>query len=141
MFAPSSASWLPDLTTMASETETSRLVKPNRARSPYWEHFGFEVDEKGQKLNPKKVMCNICWQNVNYCQNTTNLRQHLESKHSEVLPGPSRAQHESESGSIVPVTVQLPSDSQRSTDITKAISTFIAKDMRPVAIVEGKGMS
>lgn len=127
---------------MASEAPRPRLAKPNRARSPYWEHFGFEVDEKGQKLDPKTVICNICWNSVHYCQNTTNLRQHLESKHSEVLPGPSMVRHESGSGSaIVPVQEKLPSDSQRCTEITKAISTFIAKDMRPVATVEGKGMS
>ena len=123
---------------MSTESqETTKLIKPARARSPYWEHFGFKVNEKGERLNTKAVFCQLCDKDVNYSQNTTNLRQHLESHHPEVLASSSKA-HGVET-QPVSTTKKLPTGCPQSTEVTKAIAVFIAKDMRPAAVVEGKG--
>ena len=59
---------------MAEECEPpKRLVKPEHARSPYWDHFGFEVNEKGEKVKPVAAICKLCAKEVACSGNTTNL--------------------------------------------------------------------
>ena len=126
---------------MASRSP-SRLQKPKHAGSQYWEHFGFEVDDNGERVNPSVVICKVCRKDVAYSSNTTNLRQHLESSHRELLP--STSAHE---GSVKQVTLKetlsstkkLASNSARAVVLTKSLAEFIAKDMRPIATIEGAG--
>lgn len=117
--------------------ETTKLIKPARARSPYWEHFGFKVNETGKRLNTKAVFCQLCDKDVNYSQNTTKLWQHLESHHPEVLASWSKA-HGVET-KPVSTTKKLPTGCSQSTEVTRAIVVFNVKDMRPAAVVEAKG--
>ena len=91
--------------------------------------------EKGERLNTKAVFCQLCEKDVNYSQNTTNLRQHLESHHPEVLASSSKA-HGVETRSVSSSTKKLPTGCPRSTEITQAIAGFVAKDMRPAAVVD-----
>ena len=35
--------------------KTLRLQKPKGATSAVWDHFGFEIDEKGQRVDEKAV--------------------------------------------------------------------------------------
>ena len=65
------------------------IVTPNGAKKPYWEHFGFLTYDDGKKANDKAVRCNLCKRDIGFSGNTSNLRQHLEKWHREVLPGSS----------------------------------------------------
>lgn len=118
-----------------------RVIKPTHARSPYWEYFGFEVDDKGEKLNRSVVVCKLCQKNVAYSNNTTNLRQHLESAHREVLPGPSSGPKGKQATlqQALSGTKMLAKDSSRAHAITQSLAEFIVRDMRPISTVEGAG--
>ena len=116
-------------------------------------------------MNPSVVVCKVCRKDVAYSSNTTNLRQHLESSHRELLPStyssnttnlwqhlesshrellPSTSAHE---GSIKQVTLKetlsstkkLASDSAHAVVVMKSLAEFIAKDMQPITTVEGAG--
>lgn len=108
--------------------EKPLLTKPKGAKSLLWVHFGFEVTEKGEYINPKVVRCRICTAaNVGYSGNTSNLKQHLTLYHPENLPGPSGVgqlgpkQVTLEKLSTLPKD-KLPAGSKRSRDITTALA-------------------
>lgn len=71
---------------MASNTlNYSRLVVPNRKRSPLWKFFGFPADANGEILSKTKIVCKLCLSVFSYNQNTTNLNSHLTCKHPNDL--------------------------------------------------------
>lgn len=121
-----------------------RLVSPKGAKSAYWAHFGFEVGPDGERVDEKSVLCRICSHKVGFSGNTTNLGQHLQKWHPEVLTGEgseaktSKQQLTLEACSVRPIS-KLPSGSKRAQDITRKIAEFIARDMRPVSSIEGVG--
>ena len=43
------------------------------AKSPFWAHFGFEIDESGKRVDEKSVCCRLCNHKVGFSGNTTNL--------------------------------------------------------------------
>ncbi|KAJ8417912.1 hypothetical protein AAFF_G00227550 [Aldrovandia affinis] len=49
-------------------------VKKNKKRSAVWRYY-----QDG--LDPHKVLCLVCSENINYPQNTSNLLRHLRKKH------------------------------------------------------------
>ena len=120
------------------------LVSPKGAKSPMWRHFGFEVDGQGDKVKGSVVKCRICDREVGYSGNTSNLRQHLAIHHPECLPGSSAMGPASskqvciESYSTRPKPM-LKRGGKRDKEITGALASFLARDMRPVALVEGEG--
>ena len=122
--------------------KTLRLQKPKGATSAVWDHFGFEIDEKGQRVDEKAVRCTLCDKNVRYSNNTTNLKQHLQAWHPAALSkgesskSPQQTTMEAFSQKESP---KLPRGSRRAKDVTQAIAEFVSKDMRPVAVVEGVG--
>ena len=125
--------------------EDLRLEPPKGSKSPYWAHFGFEVDKQGKRLDEKSVRCRICNHKVGFSGNTTNLGQHLQKWHPEVLSGEGSGAKASkvqqltlESCSVRPIS-KLPSGSKRAKEITQRIAEFIARDMRPVSVIEGTG--
>ena len=127
---------------MAAQNEL-RLESPKGAKSPFWAHFGFEVDDNGKRIDERSVRCRLCNHKVGFSGNTTNLGQHLQKWHPDVLTGAGSSHSksfqltlESFSGSRVK---KMASDSKRAQEITKRIVEFVAKDMRPVALIEGIG--
>ena len=125
--------------------EKPRLQSPKGAKSPYWQHFGFEVDSNGVKLSENVVKCKLCYRDIGYSRNTSNLKQHLELHHPECMAGPSSQSSVSKQASIESfITNPKPKykrGSQRDRDITDALTRFVAKDMRPIALIEGEGFS
>ena len=68
--------------------ELIRLEAPKGAKSPpYWAHSGFEVNKDGKRLDDKSVRCRLCNHKVGFSGNTTNLGQHLQKWHPEVVSG------------------------------------------------------
>ena len=121
-----------------------RLEAPKGAKSVRWEYFGFEVDKDGKRVDEKYVHCRICNQKVGFSGNTTNLGTHLQKWHPAALqsgaPSTSKGPVQSTLQSYCsrPVT-KLASNSKRAKEITLKIAEFVARDMRPIAIVEGAG--
>ena len=118
-----------------------RLMKPTNVRSPYWEYFGFEVDDQGEKVNSSVIVCKLCQKNIAFSNNTTNLKQHLESTHREVLPGSSTSVKRKQAmlEQVLSDTKMFPKNSSRAQAITTSLAEFIVRDMRPIATVEGAG--
>ena len=50
-----------------------RLESSKGAKSPFWAHFGFEIDESGKRVDEKSVRCRLCNHKVGFSGNTTNL--------------------------------------------------------------------
>ena len=133
------------------EDEELRLEKPKGSKSPYWAHFAFVLDKDGKRKDEKHVRCNLCASSVGFSGNTTNLKQHIASRHPveymKICGGSSSGasdvgkakQTTLEAFSAGTSKVKLAHDSKRAKEITKAIAEFIARDMRPVAVVEGDG--
>ena len=122
-----------------------RLETPKGAKSIYWAHFGFEVDKDGRRIDEKNVRCHLCNKAIGYSGNTTNLSQHLNKWHPEVL---SSSMAETSPKSLTQVTLKscafrptakMATNSQRAQQITQGIAEFIARDMRPISVIEGKG--
>ena len=123
------------------ERVAKQLVKPKGAKSMLWNHFGFEIDDSGEFLNKKFVCCKLCEKLVAYSGNTTNLKQHLQLHHRDALsdPGPSSSKQVTLGDVGLKPTAKLPSGGKRAQQITESLARFIAMDMRPVSIIEGRG--
>lgn len=61
-----------------------KLVVPNTMRSIYWKCYGFPANEEGEILTKVKIVCLLCKTVIAYNRNTSNLRMHLQNKHSQV---------------------------------------------------------
>ena len=116
---------------------------PKGAKSPFWAHFGFEIDKSGKRVDEKSVRCRLCNNKVNFSGNKTNLGQHLQIWHPDVSTGAGSSHSKSLQltlGSFSGSRVKnIASDTKRAQEITKSIVEFVAKDMRPVALIEGTG--
>lgn len=69
------------------ESETvpyKSVVVPSSMRSPLWKYFGFPANESREIITKSKIICCICYQQVAYNKNTTNLATHLNHKHPEL---------------------------------------------------------
>lgn len=62
-----------------------KLVVPMSMRSIYWKFFGFPASDDGEILTKVKIVCIICKTQIAYNRNTSNLRMHLQNKHSKEL--------------------------------------------------------
>ena len=88
---------------------------------------------------------------LKYCGNTTNLGNHLKSKHLSIYrtSGLSNDRNTrdrenddtgSSQGKIVNAFItKLPSSSKKAKQLTDAVGYFIAKDMQPISVVQGSG--
>lgn len=62
-----------------------KLVVPMSMRSQYWRYFGFPATKEGEILTKIKIVCILCRTQIAYNRNTSNLRMHLQNKHSSEL--------------------------------------------------------
>ncbi|XP_036957921.1 E3 SUMO-protein ligase ZBED1-like [Acanthopagrus latus] len=130
---------------------TSEDLVPRRgSTSLAWKWFGFEKTDVGQNT----VICKICRKAIAVKQSsTTNLFHHLRTNHSKeyeeyeklrdsaAQDKPSRpAVQHTQQTLAESFSRKVPYDrkSQRWQDITNAITKFIAKEMLPMQLVEGK---
>ena len=126
----------------SSITEKVELQPPKGHKSPLWKYFGFVIDESGDKVNKKAVRCRICQREVGYSGNTTNLRQHMDKWHKDIsMSGESSVQGlQITMDEFVKQKPQyMSSSSCRAKQITNSLANFVAKDMCPIALVEGSG--
>ena len=134
----------PPSTTSATQLA---LETPKNYKSPLWQHFGFAVDKDGKRLSEKVVHCRLCLKEVGFSRNTTNLCQHIEKWHREQLPCTSASASSTSSHSTTLQTTldtyksvpKMAKSSSRWKEITRSLCHFLAKDMRPLALVEGEG--
>lgn len=102
-----------------------QLQKPKGATSAVWNHFGFEINESGQRVDKKAVHCKLYDKSVRYSNNTTNLKQHLLAWHQEVL-SKSKSSKSQQQTTIETFSrkelPKLPRGSKRAQDICNSIS-------------------
>ena len=125
-----------------NSTTDKVIVKPDNLRSTVWRFFGFW--SVGGKVGDKsKAVCKLCDAELAYHSTTTNLRMHLIVVH----PTEWNKVGEDEADGPLPKqpkltvfyspTTSLPAAKQEA--ITKKLTEFICKDMRPISIVDGVG--
>ena len=106
----------------------------NRVRSDVWTSF--------EKLSEKKnkVKCKICSKELAFHGGTTNLREHLLSKHPlQYKSQPSTSSSGGKQGTLYSFARPTRCAEPRATEITDKISSMIAMDMKPIQMVEGEG--
>ena len=114
-----------------------------RLKSAVWKHFGVEKSSNGAVHKDKYVTCKLCSQKVAHGGGTTNLKNHLRSNHRaqyEELYGSEDTGQTSMDTFVQKVSVKkLPHNSTRAMELTDALLEFIARDLRPVSVVDGHG--
>ena len=117
------------------------IAAPKGAKSKAWKYFGFQISE-GKTVDEKKVMCTLCDVKITYRGNTTNLQQHLRIHHFKeyeaLMGGSTSRQMTLEEATDASRTIHKTS-AKRCQEINRAVATFIARDMRPIAAIEGEG--
>ena len=113
------------------------MATPKRT-STVWEFFEEPVVVSGDGKAQKKVACKLCDLKLADGGGTTNLANHLKKKHPEQYK---RCTSDSESSSKQASlrTMLQKCTPERSAAITNKIVGFIAKDLRPLSIVDGVG--
>ncbi|CAL9707411.1 unnamed protein product [Knipowitschia caucasica] len=97
-----------------------------KSKSFVWQHY--------VKTDDKTVECNLCKQKFTYHSSTTNMAYHLKQAHPQVIQPQDAA-----TGTQTKLDMAYPLSAKKKGEITKSIVNFIAKDMRPLNIVEGDG--
>jgi hypothetical protein len=93
-----------------------------------WKTFVIE-EEDGRK----KAVCKQCGLKLAYSGGTGNLLTHIDVKHPELSEKPQS------SGTQLTLATGRKCSAHRSEEITKAIAEFVAADLRPIALIDGKG--
>ena len=57
------------------------VVSPSSRTAVVWKHFGFSKDENGKLVKDSSAICKLCGQKVAHGGGTTNLKNHLQTKH------------------------------------------------------------
>jgi hypothetical protein len=112
------------------------MVTPRKRVSAVWEFFDEPIVVEVKDGKPvKKIPCKLCDQQLADGGGTTNLSNHLQSKHPE--------EHKRIATSNTTTTKQdtltrmFPKCSvQRASTITDLIAEFVAKDMRPLNVAD-----
>ena len=114
---------------MATKSELS--ISGNRKVSDVWEYFEKIADTK-------KAMCRICKKEFAYLGGTTNLRNHLTSKHTFHY-FPERRPESKKSTTLDGFIKPAKCSDARMKDITDRVTQMIVQDLRPIRIVECDG--
>ena len=61
------------------------VVSPSSRISVVWKHFGFEKDDRGKLVKGAWATCKLCMQKVAHGSGTTNLKNHVRTKHRSTL--------------------------------------------------------
>ena len=107
--------------------------------SAVWKHFGFfkSKDKDGLPyINKEKAVCKLCKYELTYHTNTTNLKQHLQSKHKDVLCGETDKKIKPDIRAAFSTQVVLPKNSDKAKKITKAIAVYVIDDLTPLSTIE-----
>ena len=137
-----------------SETETPESTQSSqmlelaaystRQKSVVWKYFGIEKNSSGAAQRDRRVTCKLRAQKVAHSGGTTNLRNNLKTNHRvefEELYGNETNQTsidsfvQRSSSSVKKLLYNLP----RAVELTSAVVEFVARDLRPVSVVDGHG--
>ena len=113
-----------------------------RRISAVWEYFEepIVVPETGKDgKQVKKVACKLCDQQLTDGGGTTNLMSHLRAKHPEQYKRITDSATSSSSKQTTLSTAFHKCSPQRSSAITDLIAEFVARDLRPLSVVDGVG--
>ncbi|XP_053554170.1 thyroid hormone receptor alpha isoform X1 [Bombina bombina] len=135
---------------MTEGDKKDREIKnaPSILKASIWAHFGFYEHTGKHELDKTHAVCKACHTKIKYLGNTTNLRNHVRRFHSEMLTPAAAASAtakeitrlaEAHQPRIDAMLSTLPPNSEKGKRITKAVATFIAKDLRPYSVVENLG--
>lgn len=109
---------------------------PTSLKADVWKFFGFKKNEYSNELDKSKTICKICYMEVRYCGNTTNLRDHLTRHHPEQTQSALALRQTQLEKAF---EIKLAANSPRAQKITNAIATYICKDIQPYSAVENDG--
>ena len=140
----------------SSSTASSELTltKKPKAVSIVWDYFGLKADNEGRVLTEKESLpvCRVCLKEVpaksgNTSNMLVHLREHHPNKYSEAHPKVAKKGIKAKGDGQVQPTLQqtyeratkYPPQSPTAVELNSAVTYFIAKDMRPVSIVEKPG--
>ena len=112
----------------------ARLIMARQ--SDVWDFF--------EKLGSNKAKCMTCCKNFAYKEGTTNLRDHLVAKHSDIYQRVKKGNQQGAAGcggqtSIATFCKPRVCTEARAREITDWIVNMIALDFRPVSTVDGEG--
>lgn len=111
------------------------LKRPASYKADIWNYFGFRNDKAmANELDKSKAICKICQTEVKYCGNTTNLRNHMQRHHGDIVSQPTGPQQKK-----LKEALQLPANSARANRVTEAIAGYICSAMVPYSVVENPG--
>ena len=130
-----------------SSAESVDLVcYSKRLKSLVWKHFGVEKSSAGIVQKDKHVVCKLCSHKVAHGGGTTNLRNHLRTNHRTQYEELYIAEQDADTRQSLMDTFvrqaavkKLPHDSKRAIELTDALLEFVARDLRPVSVVDGRG--
>ena len=112
------------------------LSSTRKRTSRVWDYFELieVVDEKGKKI--KKAACMLCdGVNLAYAGGTTNLHNHLESKHPSSV-----ADSGKEAGKKhLTLSDYKKCPPERAKNVTVRVAEYIARDLCPISTVDGGG--
>lgn len=131
----------------------TELVSKPGAKSPVWEYFGFEADDKGKPVNEDRPFCKKCLRTVaTKSGNTSNLLSHLRNAHPEVYKrmkggeGSSKTAEKRATGGqqqtlegVIARSTPYARNSKRWEKLMNAITYCVAKDIMPLQSIEKPG--
>ena len=119
------------------------VLTPKGKTSPVWKYFGYF---KGEDETNTKPMCKLCGGRVERAGGTSNLKAHLRTWHrtiyDELYPEVQTLPTSSKQGTMdcyVKRVEKLSSNCERAKKLTKSICEMIARDIRPISIVDDVG--
>ena len=104
-----------------------------------WEFFEEPVTVTDGEKDAKRVPCKLCHQQLADGGGTTNLLSHLQAKHPEEYKRCTPTQDRSTGRQTSLTSVLRACSPQRAAAITDRIAEFVARDLRPLSIVDGAG--
>ena len=113
---------------------------PSHFKSKVWTHLVFFALKGKAELDMSKAICKLCNAHVVYCRNTTSLTAHLARHYPEVNVELIAKWSAAASQQILKAALyKLPSGSEKAKHITKSITDFICKGLRPYSVVKNTG--
>ena len=119
------------------------VVKNPNASSKVWEHFG--LYKMNNQILKEKAVCRICNQEYKYTGGTTNLNQHLQKYHKDVIEEASTSKELGGKKSIQcqitslmkqPITVKPRSPKYKL--YTEAVAEYLVGCLVPLSTVDNK---
>ena len=136
--------------TSSASATTRTIIANSAAKSDVWQYFGYPGTINNTILTKQRVICTLCYQDMPYKNNTSNLFSHLEHHHIQQYRKLHKDNNnyftESNSRQVtlydsIEKSTPLSRSSPRHKQLVEAVGAFIVEDLRPVAVVDGKGFT